>query len=65
MQMATTPKAWTLEDLYALPDNGYTYEFVRGELFVTPASGSDHQNIGMRLMRLLVPYVQANGLGHV
>lgn len=56
---------WTLDDLHRLPDDGNKYEVVRGELFVTPPPSTDHEDVIARLNRILVPYVEANGLGHV
>jgi len=35
-------KAWTLEELHRLPDDGNEYEVIRGELFVTPLPSVDH-----------------------
>ena len=63
--MATTEKAWTLEELHALPDDGNRYEVVRGALFVTPAPTYEHETIASRLADLLTPYVLRYGLGRV
>jgi Uma2 family endonuclease len=62
--MAAT-KVWTLEALHALPDDGNTYELVRGELLVTPAPTNHHENVAVLLARALEPYVAAHGLGYV
>lgn len=64
MPMAAT-RAWTLDDLVAMPDDGNKYELVRGELFVTPAPTYDHETVVARLARVLDPYVDANDLGLV
>ena len=61
----TNAKVWTLEELHSLPDDGNKYELVHGELFVTPAPTVQHEVILARLTRLLVPFVEANGLGEV
>ena len=63
MHMATEMRAWTLEEVHRLPDDGNKYELVRGELFVTPAPTVDHESIIARLARVLEPYVAAHGLG--
>jgi hypothetical protein len=34
---AHRPRRWTMEQLYALPDDGARHEIIEGELFVTPA----------------------------
>ena len=61
----TNAKVWTLEELHSLPDDGNKYELVHGELFVTPAPTVQHEEILARLNRILVPFVEANGLGEV
>ena len=63
MRMATQIKRWTLEEVHSLPDDGNKYELVRGELFVTPPPGADHETILARLSRLLEPYVARHHLG--
>jgi len=60
--MAPATKVWTLEELHSLPDDGNKYELVRGELFVTPPAGNEHETIGSRLSRLIDPYVARMGL---
>jgi Uma2 family endonuclease len=65
MGVAASSRPWTLEELHMLPDDGNKYELVRGELFVTPPPSVDHEYIGARLARILVPYVERNRLGHV
>lgn len=65
--MSTAPptKYWTLEEVHALPEDGNKYEFVYGELWVTPGPTEQHNDIVARLTRILVPYVDAQGLGFV
>jgi Uma2 family endonuclease len=65
MHMATHTKAWTLDELHRLPDDGNKYELVRGELFVTPAPSVRHEDILARLNAALVPYVARHSLGMV
>lgn len=65
MLMAQATKEWTRGDLARLPDDGNKYEVVRGELFVTPAPRSPHQQLIAMLNRLLVPYVASEGIGLV
>lgn len=65
MPMAQQARAWTREDLDRLPDDGNSYEVVRGELFVTPPPSSDHQQAIVELNRILVGYVAAQGIGDV
>jgi len=63
--VATNTKVWTLEELHSLPDDGNTYELVRGELFVTPPHAVSHEEIAARLIRILVPFVTAHHIGNV
>ena len=63
MHMVDRIRRWTIGDLYSLPDDGNKYELIRGQLFVTPPPTDAHETIGVRLHRLLDPYVAANGLG--
>ncbi|HEY2165238.1 MAG TPA: Uma2 family endonuclease, partial [Gemmatimonadaceae bacterium] len=65
MQVAIKTKLWTLDDLHSLPDDGNSYELVRGELFVTPAPTGQHESILAALSALLTPYVVENRLGLV
>ena len=63
--VATNTKVWTLEELHSLPDDGNTYELVRGELFVTPPPAVSHEEVVARLTRILVPFVAAHHIGNV
>jgi Uma2 family endonuclease len=65
MAVATQVRKWTLQELHRLPDDGNKYELVRGELFVTPPPGDEHETILAKLTEILVPYVRMHGLGHV
>ena len=65
MEMATSTKLWTLNEVHSLPDDGNRYELVHGVLYVTPPPLDDHETVAARLTRVLDPYVAANGLGFV
>lgn len=65
MHMASQSRRWTLEEVHALPEDGNKYELVDGELWVTPGPTEEHNDIVARLTRILVPYVDAQGLGFV
>lgn len=47
------PHEWTTRDLEALPDDGYRYEIVDGQLLVTPPPTFRHQLIADRYCRWL------------
>lgn len=58
-------RAWTLEEMHALPEDGKKYELLHGELLVTPAPTTNHESLLARLSALLTPFVMENGLGLV
>jgi Uma2 family endonuclease len=53
----------TYEDFAALPDDGKRYELHEGELSVTPAPGTRHQEVLLNLTLILAPYVRSSGHG--
>ena len=64
--MATTgAKLMTAEELLAMPDDGYRYELVRGELRQMAPPGLYHGVNGSRIVETLLPHVRRNGLGEV
>jgi Uma2 family endonuclease len=65
MALAAHIEPWTLEQLHRLPDDGNKYELVRGELFVTPPPGDEHETVLAKLSEILAPYVREHRLGHV
>lgn len=56
---------WTVEDLDALPDDGFRYEILNGVLYMAPAPIPDHQRISGWLVYYLIGHVQRAGLGAV
>ena len=65
MRMAPDVKAWTVEDLAAMPDDGQRYEVIDGELFVTPSPSLRHQRAIARLHLLLATYVESHAIGEL
>jgi Uma2 family endonuclease len=63
--MSMPIKAWTLEELHRLPDDGNKYEVINGELFVTPPPSVDHEEILARLSEMLTEFVRKHSLGRV
>ncbi len=55
----------TYQDYAALPSDGRRYEIHEGELSVTPAPGTTHQRVILRLVVALEGYVRARRLGEV
>jgi Uma2 family endonuclease len=63
--MATTTQVVSAEDLMRLPDDGFRYELVKGELVKMPPAGSAHGNSAMKLGWRLAHHVETNRLGVV
>jgi Uma2 family endonuclease len=61
----TTRVRLTYEDYAALPDDGRRYELHEGELSVTPAPGTRHQETLLNLAVILHGHVNAGELGKV
>jgi Uma2 family endonuclease len=58
------PTYYTAEMVRALPDDGQRYELVHGELLVTPAPRTWHQEIVGRLYEHLRTYLRYQPVGH-
>ncbi len=64
--MAITPtQLMTAEELLRLPDDGFRYELVRGELIKMTPPGFEHGGIVSKVIILLGQHVLANHLGMV
>ena len=63
--MSTITQAITAADLLRMPDDGFRYELVKGELIKMPPAGNIHGNRAMRLGWRLARHVEANDLGIV
>ncbi len=59
------PQPMTYDEYCLLPDDGKRYQVIEGELFVSPAPRTTHQDIIIQLATLLHTYVKAHGLGKV
>jgi Uma2 family endonuclease len=56
---------WTYEDWLALPDDGFRYEVLDGELYMSPAPSVPHQSAATRLAARMLVYVEDRDLGFV
>ena len=63
--MAITVKAFTAEDLLRMPDDGYRYELIHGELRKMAPAGQEHGRIAAILTSSLLQYVTLDRLGIV
>jgi len=63
---ATITKPTTADELLSMPDDGYRYELVKGELIrMAPPPGSEHGEVTMNLAGPLYQHVKSNNLGVV
>ena len=63
--MAIQTKLVTAEELFNMPDDGYRYELIRGELRKMAPASFFHGTLAMRIGAPLAIYVIENGLGEV
>jgi Uma2 family endonuclease len=63
--MTVDTRFFTADELLRLPDDGYRYELVRGELRKMSPAGSRHGAVGARILIHLGSYVQQHSLGTV
>lgn len=57
--------AWAYDDYARLPDDGWRYEIIGGELHISPAPSAEHQSIVVALVHLLRSFVRQHELGRV
>jgi Uma2 family endonuclease len=55
----------TADELLMMPDDGFSYELVKGELKRMPPTGDAHGGVTMALAAPLYQYVKLNKLGRV
>jgi Uma2 family endonuclease len=63
--MSTTHTMVTADELFMMPDDGFRYELVKGELRRMPPAGSEHGAVIMNIGTPLDQFVKAHGLGVV
>ena len=61
--MVTTARPMTAEELLDLPDDGFRYELIRGELRKRLPTGQTHGEYASNINISLGGYVKANHLG--
>jgi Uma2 family endonuclease len=61
--MTTTLQRSTASELYAMPDDGFRYELVKGELRKMSPAGGEHGAIIFNLSIPLGQHIKANNLG--
>ena len=63
--MAVVRQQVSADELLHLPDDGFRYELVRGELRQMDPAGSAHGRIAVRITWRLAQHVEENRLGTV
>lgn len=63
MHMASSARQWTVEEVWALPDDGNRYELVDGELLVTPSPSMRHQHVAGALFYRLSGWLKSHDPG--
>ena len=61
--MTTTLQRSTASELYAMPDDGFRYELVKGELRKMSPAGGEHGAVVFNISLLLGQHVKSNNLG--
>ena len=61
--MTTTLQRSTASELFAMPDDGFRYELVKGELRKMSPAGTEHGAIVWNLSGMLAPHIKAENLG--
>jgi Uma2 family endonuclease len=56
---------WTYADYKRLPDDGWRYEIIEGELHMTPAPSTKHQSVVVNLAFLFSQFVRTHQSGKV
>src|SRR6185503_15009665 len=62
---ATLTKPVTADELLAMPDDGYRYELIEGELRRMSPAGDEHGRVGMELAIPLGSYIKKTKLGKI
>jgi Uma2 family endonuclease len=58
-------KVWTEDEIMSLPDNGYDYEIVDGELIMSPKNNPEHGGICVRISSPMHLFARKHKLGEV
>lgn len=63
LSMKASLTRFTYDDYLALPNDGKRYEIIEGELLMTPAPSTEHQDLHGRLFALIRLHTDKNDLG--
>src|SRR6266568_23138 len=62
---ARGPRTWSYQDYLRIPDDGYRYEVLWGELVMPPSPTTAHQRVIVSLTRILSQHVITHDLGEI
>jgi len=66
LSMSTEVQLMTADELLAMPDDGFVYELIKGELIkVSPPPGHEHGLVAMNIAGPLYSYAKTKNLGNV
>ena len=64
--MSTEVQLMTADELLAMPDDGFVYELIKGDLIkVSPPPGHEHGLVAMNIAGPLYEYAKKQHLGNV
>jgi Uma2 family endonuclease len=63
--MSTTHTMATADELFMMPDDGFRYELVKGEVRRMPPAGSEHGAVAAHVAAVIAQFVKAHGFGVV
>lgn len=58
-----SPPQYTADDLFEMPEDGFLYELIRGELHPMPLPGARHGRVGLSLAGRVNVFVEDHDLG--
>jgi Uma2 family endonuclease len=58
-------KVWTDQEIMSLPDNGYSYEVVRGDLVMRPKNNAQHGDAASEILMRMRLHAKTHKLGRV
>src|SRR5919109_84876 len=65
VSMSATHTLTTADELFLMPDDGFRYELVRGEVRRMPPAGSEHGAVAVNIALVIAQFVKPHDLGVV
>ena len=61
----TQSKVFTYQDYLELPEDSYQYQVINGELVMTPAPYTIHQQVSINIVDKLIQFLKSNPIGRI